>query len=67
MADAVHVRRDHEQAQNPVHRAPQVDVGVAEQCGGVQDHHEQQPRDGGRAEGGDEASLTPTGIRISTG
>lgn len=65
MADAVHVRRGHEQAQH--HRARQVDVGDAEQRCGVQDHLEHPPRDGGRGEGGDEASLTPTEIRISTG
>ena len=47
--DAVHIGRDDEQPKHAVDRARQVDIGVVEERGGVEQHLEQEHGDGGRA------------------
>ena len=59
VVDAVHVGGDHEQPKHAVDGARQVDIGVVEERGGVEQHLEQEHRDGGRAEGCDHRQLDP--------
>ena len=47
--DTVHVRSHDDQAQHAVDGAGQVDIGMIEECGRVQQNLKEQHRDSGRA------------------
>ena len=57
VVDPVHLRRDHEPAQDAVEPAGQADVAVVEHRGGVQQHLEDEHGDRRRAERGDGREL----------
>ncbi len=59
--DPVHVRRHDEEAQDPVEAAGKLHVGMVEHGGRVQKHFEDQHRDSGRAEHGDDGQFDPHG------
>jgi hypothetical protein len=68
MVDAVHVGRDDDEAQDPVHRARQVDIGVVEECAvafRITSNSSTAMAGGPRA--ATTASLIPIEMRISTG
>ena len=57
MVDAVHIGGDDNPPQPAVDGRRQIDIGVVEQGRGVQDHLEQQNRDGRGSQGRDNREL----------
>ena len=61
MVDTVHLRRDHQESQNPIDSTRQSDIAVIEHAGGIQEHLKQDDSYGRNPQNHNSRHLNPHG------